>query len=399
MLNNTIENKDLFDEDVSQSVENNTAYDHWIDMPEYNNINEPEAEITATFKFRNINDYEEFKEKAKKYIYDGDKLFDGSQTKTKKQAWYPLKEKASKYRYRVKNSKNPRFPIYIVSKGRFRKNPTSATLMKMNIPFYIIVEEQEYNEYCNLVGKDKVLILPEKYKTEYDTFWKDEDPRTGPGPARNFAWNHSIDNGFAWHWVMDDNIESFERFNKNMKINCNDGTYFYACEDFILRYTNIAIAGLNYANFCHSHEARPPFLTNTRIYSCLLIRNDIPYRWRGRYNEDTDLSLRVLKDGYCTVQFNALLQGKMATQKIKGGNTKEFYEGEGTMNKSKMLQDMHPDVAKVVWRFNRWHHHVDYKPFKKNKLILKDNIMIPNRINNYDMELINANDTEQMEEN
>ena len=38
-----------------------------------------------TFKFRNINDYEEFKEKAKKYIYDGDKLFDGSQTKTKNQ--------------------------------------------------------------------------------------------------------------------------------------------------------------------------------------------------------------------------------------------------------------------------------------------------------------------------
>ena len=97
MLNNTIENKDLFDDNVYESTENNTAYDHWIDMPEYNNINEPEAEITATFKFRNINDYEEFKEKAKKYIYDGDKLFDGSQTKTKKQAWYPLKEKASKY--------------------------------------------------------------------------------------------------------------------------------------------------------------------------------------------------------------------------------------------------------------------------------------------------------------
>ena len=139
-------------------------------------------------------------------------------------------------------------------------------------------------------------------------------------------------------------------------------------------------------------------LINTRIYSCLLIRNDIPYRWRGRYNEDTDLSLRVLKDGYCTVQFNALLQGKMATQKIKGGNTEEFYEGEGTMNKSKMLQDMHPDVARVAWRFNRWHHHVDYKPFKKNKLILKENIMIPNRINNYDMELINANDTKQVEQ-
>ena len=30
--------------------------------------------------------------------------------------------------------------------------------------------------------------------------------------------------------------------------------------------------------------------------------------------------------------------------------------------------------------------------------ILKENIMIPNRIDNYDMELINANDTKQVEQ-
>jgi hypothetical protein len=172
-----------------------------------------------------------------------------------------------------------------------------------------------------------------------------------------------------------------------MKINCADGTYFYACEDFVLRYSNIAIAGLNYSNFYPSNESRPPFILNTRIYSCLLIKNSIPYRWRGRYNEDTDLSLRALKDGLCTVQFNAFLQGKMSTQKIKGGNTKEFYENEGTLNKSKMLEDMHPDVAKVVWRFNRWHHHVNYKPFKNNRLKKITNYENEKKINNYGMEI------------
>ena len=110
---------------------------------------------------------------------------------------------------------------------------------------------------------------------------------------------------------------------------------------------------------------------NTRIYSFLLIRNDIPYRWRGRYNEDTDLSLRVLKDGWCTVQFNAYLAAKITTQKVKGGNTEEFYAKEGTLNKSKMLEDMHPDVAKVVWKFSRWHHEVDYSGFKQ-ELKIKD---------------------------
>lgn len=32
-----------------------------------------------------------------------------------------------------------------------------------------------------------------------------------------------------------------------------------------------------------------------RAFPCILIQNDIPFRWRGRYNEDTDLSLRALK--------------------------------------------------------------------------------------------------------
>jgi hypothetical protein len=52
-----------------------------------------------------------------------------------------------------------------------------------------------------------------------------------------------------------------------------------------------------------------------------------------------------------------------------------------------MLEDMHPDVAKVVWRFNRWHHHVDYKPFKGNKLIRKSNFNnLLNTNNEYGLE-------------
>ena len=120
----------------------------------------------------------------------------------------------------------------------------------------------------------------------------------------------------------------------------------------------------------------------------LLIKNDLPIRWRGRYNEDTDLSLRVLKAGLCTVQFNAFLQEKATTQTLKGGNTDEFYAKEGTLPKSQMIAELHPDVAKVVWRFNRWHHHVDYRAFKKNKLQRLQNICVPNQINNFGMKLV-----------
>lgn len=53
----------------------------------------------ATFKFRNQQDYDYFHAIIKKELYNNEKVFDGMQSKNKKQAWYPLKEKASKYFY------------------------------------------------------------------------------------------------------------------------------------------------------------------------------------------------------------------------------------------------------------------------------------------------------------
>jgi hypothetical protein len=51
------------------------------------------------------------------------------------------------------------------------------------------------------------------------------------------------------------------------------------------------------------------------------------------------------------------------------------------------LVDQHPDVTKVVWKWGRWQHHVDYRPFKKNKLIKKSGIIIPEGVNDYGMRL------------
>ena len=283
----------------------------------------------------------------------------------------------------------PRCPVYIVSKGRWDTRQTSKAFERMGVPYHIVVEQKEYDEYAKVIAPEKVLVLPQKYLDEYDTFDSLGFTKSkGPGAARNFCWDHSISLGAKWHWVLDDNIPAFGRINRNLYVHVASGTIFRCAEDFVDRYENIAIAGFNYDFFAKTRTLIPPYVLNTRIYSTLLIRNDIPYRWRGRYNEDTDLSLRALKDGWCTIQFNAFIQEKATTQTVKGGNTKEFYDHEGTFNKSKMLEDMHPDVAKVVQKFNRWHHTVNYKPFKGNKLIRKAGLQVLDRVNNYGMILV-----------
>ena len=279
--------------------------------------------------------------------------------------------------------------MYIVSKGRWETRYTSIALERLKIPYWIIVEDQEYDNYADVIHPDKILVLPQQYLDDYDTCDDLGDSKSkGPGSARNFAWQHAIDIGAKRHWVMDDNINSFQRLNQNLMCKVTNGAMFKACEDFVDRYTNVYLAGPAYDFFAIAKTVMPPFVKNTRIYSVLLIQNDMPYRWRGRYNEDTDLSLRVLKGGHCTVQFNAFLQEKQTTQLIKGGNTEEFYAKEGTLPKSQMLADLHPDVATVVWKFSRWHHDVNYIPFKKNLLKKIDGLKIPTGINNYGMELV-----------
>lgn len=282
----------------------------------------------------------------------------------------------------------PRFPLYIVSKGRAESRLTAKALEEIGVPFTIVVEESEFDEYAAVIDPVKVLVLDPAYQRDYDTFDKLGDTKSkGPGPARNFVWDHAIDRGFAWHWVMDDNILEFYRLNHNLKIRVGDGAIFRAMEDFCLRYTNVAMAGPNYEMFTPRKVKVPPFVLNTRIYSCNLIRNDVPFRWRGRYNEDTDLSLRMLRAKWVTVQFNAFLQDKITTQKMRGGNTEEFYAREGTLPKSRMLVDMHPDVARLARRFGRDHHYVDYRPFRSNRLCRRSDAEIGQGVDNYGMEL------------
>jgi len=271
----------------------------------------------------------------------------------------------------------PDYPIYIISKGRWESRLTSKALERMQVDYKIVVEPQEYNSYANVIDSNKILILPFS------------NLGMGSTPARNWVWDNAISIGSKKHWIIDDNIENFHILNRNEKYIVHSGAIFKAAEDFVSRYSNVPISGFNYYSFCKKTDKIPPYILNTRIYSTILISNDFPYRWRAKYNEDTDLSLMALKAGYCTIQFNAFLAGKVTTQRMKGGNTDELYK-DGTLDKSNYLYDLHPDVAKVVYKFNRWHHHVDYSKFKKNKLIKIVNTDKMPKINNYGLTLCNV---------
>jgi len=277
---------------------------------------------------------------------------------------------------------NPRYPVYIISKGRWESRLTSKALEQMQVPYHIVIEPQEYDEYAKVINPEKIYTLPFS------------NLKQGGIPARNWVWEHSISIGAERHWILDDNISCFRRLNKNKITKVFSGICLKATEDFVDRYENIAMAGLQYEMFCPTKGKHPPFLLNTRVYSCILLKNDIPFRWRGRYNEDTDLSLRILKAGWCTFLMQAFLCKKMATMRMKGGNTDLLYKQDASFDgryaMAESLRQQHPDVTKITRKWGRWQHVVDYRPFRNNKLIFKKGIEIPEGINEYGMKLVSV---------
>ncbi len=114
----------------------------------------------------------------------------------------------------------------------------------------------------------------------------------------------------------------------------------------------------------------------------------MPYKWRSIYNDDTDISLCALKDGMCTILFQAFLCQKSTTMTVKGGNTESLYLIEnGRLKMAQALVDLHPDVTTIVEKWGRFQHSVNYGRFKQNKLKYRPDFIMPKGDNDYGMYL------------
>jgi hypothetical protein len=258
-----------------------------------------------------------------------------------------------------------KYPVYIVSKGRWDNPLTAKFFIKDNVKFKIVVEPEEYNNYCKALGKENVLKLPFSNLGQ------------GSMPARNWIWKHAIDKGAERHWIFDDNIQMIRRLNKGKRIPCNALKAIKVLEDFTDRYKNIAITGFNYVMFV-TNVTKKPFYLNCHVYSAMLIKNNMPYRWRLKYNEDVDLCLQVLHNKLCTVLFNSFMVHKTSTTtKMKGGNQTDLYKNnayEKKVLKARSLEEVWSQYSETKIRFNRPHHFVDWKKHFKHKLIRRTDI-------------------------
>jgi len=330
---------------------------------------------------KEFNDWKyEYKNSTCKYydyvIFNFDKLTEQSikileqifDKKINKQSlWYKREDNKDVLNPDINNEiVQPKHTIYVITKGRWDTNYTVKSLIKLGIENYkVVIEKEEVEKYINSgIDKNKIIIFDKE----------DKENKSGI-PVRNFVWNYSISKNEKYHWILDDNIRGFYRWNRNKRFELKTGYCFTHIEEYTEQKNNVMQSGMNYLCFNNDIDYKRDIATkNTRIYSCILIKNDIPKleeKWRGKFNEDTDLSIRILKLGYGTLLFNNYLCGKQQTGKMKGGNQELYkqYSQKGYEDKTMSLVDQHPDIVKTTAKFSKdCHHSVNYKPFKNNSI-------------------------------
>lgn len=246
----------------------------------------------------------------------------------------------------VASKHQPRFPVYVPSKGRVGVGLTVKLLLEDEVPFKLVVTPDERDAYKDAYPTADLLVLPANDLRLLGT--------------RLWIRQHSIDAGFSRHWQIDDNISGVYRRYRGKRVYCGFGVALRAVEDFTERYTNIGVSGMNYRTFAVDNADIPPFYLNCHVYSCSLINNEMPYKWRLYYNDDTDLCLQVLAGGMCTVAFNAFLVDKKKTMTVRGGNTDDLYRGDGRLRMSRDLEQQWPGVVETRRKFGRPQHHIKH---------------------------------------
>lgn len=263
-----------------------------------------------------------------------------------------------------------RHPVYINSKGRAKKQLTARALLKIGIVPTLIVEDAEHDEYAAANPDCNIIVWPQRLFDEYEkTPGMDPHPTTGVG--RNMAFEHSMEAGHTHHWIMDDNISQFGVAVDGRLPVAGSQTPFFWHERLMDRFVNlggICLAQSAFAIF----PSTPKLVLNTRLYCAMLMNNEMMsgsgIRWRRGYNEDTITSIDILKTGYwCTIQSYKVVIWKIGTSRkgrLEGGMS-DFYANGGFIRKSAELVRVHPDVARTVIKFNRVHHHCDFRQFRQ----------------------------------
>lgn len=260
--------------------------------------------------------------------------------------------------------------IYIISKGR-PQCVTAQTLTRIKYPgkWYIVVgnNDLELESYKKRWG-DRIIVF-DWYKEVKNTDLMDnfgyDKKASGASPVRNAARKISKENGELRHWQFDDDYLDFSRYNPYLNKNetIKDGRILFSSMYRIADFANDAkLNNIGFALATIEGNPQRRHKWGPRVYNAhnLPSDDDLFVEWKGRMNDDTINAVNVWRTGGVEMMVKFLQLRMEPTQKSEGGLT-DLYKEDGTVRKTAYLLLACPAFSKLVIRFGRFHHNVNWR--------------------------------------
>ena len=280
-------------------------------------------------------------------------------------------------------NRHPTFRVCVLSFERANSSgKTHQTLTEMGIHHRLFVEpkeEKEYREWYNPTYAD-IIVYPENFSEQ----------QMGSTPARNYILDWGLDQSGDRVWMLDDNINGYNRLYHGVKNKIVSPIVFTHIEDYIERYDNVGAVGHNLNSHIVEGDLRTCIVTNNKCYTsmCLLTRPDI--RFHHKYNEDVLISMLYIEKGLTNLCFNSVLYDKSTSGDDEGGNKGGIYKG-GSQQGYKDKYEYLVVAAKLLFfekkltlipgkttedlvsrdtrnKSKEYHHKVEYKFIKNSKI-------------------------------
>lgn len=258
--------------------------------------------------------------------------------------------------------------IYIISKGR-PSCRTARTLTELEYPgeWFIVcgTNDDKLKEYQDKWGK-RVLVFDFNKELEtidtLDNFGFDSMP-SGATPVRNATRGLSDERGELRHWQFDDDYTHFRVYDHETKKNRN--VTGAELENVLFNISTFAHnADVPNTGFAVATDTFPEmvFTFSRRVFNAHNLTSDKTkfVKWRSRMNDDLINAIEVYYSGKTEYSFKFLGLAMPPTQSEEGGLT-EFYEAEGTVRKTAYAVLIAPQAVKLVQKFGRYHHKVNWE--------------------------------------
>ena len=259
--------------------------------------------------------------------------------------------------------------VYIISKGRPQCH-TAETLCRLNYPgeWFIVCgnNDETLPEYRERWG-NHVLVFDWyeeiKHTDTMDNFGFDKKA-SGACPVRNATRAISEQRGELRHWQFDDDYLDFARYNPKVNKNetIKDGRVLFSSMYRIAEFGYTA--HLNNIGFALATiEGNPTrrLKWGPRVYNAhnLPSTPDLFVPWTGRMNDDTINAVNVWRRGGFEMMVK-YLQLRMEDTQAEAGGLTEMYKEDGTVRKTAYCILAAPNTARLVCRFGRYHHDINW---------------------------------------